>query len=564
MSKPYLITGRKDTGGNFPRLPIETLQSSKPEQFTLFILAFLFIQDRQSAFREVIDFGSLAPVPGQIPLPIDPGLGRLPATFLQIGGIHGLPYEEYPGDPKPKADQASDFNTNDKKDTHPVPSRFGGYCNHGAVLFPTWHRPYVLLIEQAISEAAERIAGALENNNPNQGGKWTKAANELRFPYWDWAEADVAVKGLPPVLETDKVTITLPGGTKKEVENPLSYYPFEGGKIPPGFEDESDPDTGETAYFSQWKRTYRHAASTPTPVGSGNEALNNELKGGAPDLRNKVAHLFSFDGVGDPSLVWDEFSNHTTESLRSMDYYNAGSLEGVHDSVHDIIGGNGHMADPDYAAFDPIFYLHHCNVDRLFALWEYCYKDYWMGLGYTNKGRQYPWTQSRGTYAEVYNERVVPDSPLAPFRGGDGNYWTSDQTRFLDKTAFPKYYTYPEIAGVKVDQPATAAQRANARAALQKYYGFNPPKTSLKLKATAPALFQKTVVPVPAQLTVVGNYRSFVVVAKLPEHALNRPYSFKLYKKPVSGEGSEGDEIIGSVAVFARPDHSPCKGCALR
>ena len=24
---------------------------------------------------------------------------------------------------------------------------FGGYCTHGSVIFPTWHRPYVVLYE---------------------------------------------------------------------------------------------------------------------------------------------------------------------------------------------------------------------------------------------------------------------------------------------------------------------------------------------------------------------------------------------------------------------------------
>jgi tyrosinase len=28
------------------------------------------------------------------------------------------------------------------------------------------------------------------------------------------------------------------------------------------------------------------------------------------------------------------------------------------------------MGHPGYAAFDPIFWLHHCNVDRIFALWQ--------------------------------------------------------------------------------------------------------------------------------------------------------------------------------------------------
>ncbi len=39
--------------------------------------------------------------------------------------------------------------------------------------------------------------------------------------------------------------------------------------------------------------------------------------------------------------------------------------------VHNTVGGNGgHMTYPEVAAFDPIFFLHHANVDRLLALWQ--------------------------------------------------------------------------------------------------------------------------------------------------------------------------------------------------
>lgn len=52
----------------------------------------------------------------------------------------------------------------------------------------------------------------------------------------------------------------------------------------------------------------------------------------------------------------------------------AGTLErNPHNLVHIMIGGvtgtTGFMSDPDYAALDPIFWLHHCNIDRLWAAW---------------------------------------------------------------------------------------------------------------------------------------------------------------------------------------------------
>lgn len=33
------------------------------------------------------------------------------------------------------------------------------------------------------------------------------------------------------------------------------------------------------------------------------------------------------------------------------------------------------MRDPEIAGFDPIFWLHHANVDRLFAMWQAVYPE---------------------------------------------------------------------------------------------------------------------------------------------------------------------------------------------
>jgi hypothetical protein len=45
-----------------------------------------------------------------------------------------------------------------------------------------------------------------------------------------------------------------------------------------------------------------------------------------------------------------------------------GNLEQVHNDIHNILGGtSGEMATILYAGFDPLFWLHHCQLDR--ALW---------------------------------------------------------------------------------------------------------------------------------------------------------------------------------------------------
>jgi tyrosinase len=49
-----------------------------------------------------------------------------------------------------------------------------------------------------------------------------------------------------------------------------------------------------------------------------------------------------------------------------------GQIEaGPHNVVHDAVGGNGGlMSDPDAAAADPIFWVHHANIDRLWFIWD--------------------------------------------------------------------------------------------------------------------------------------------------------------------------------------------------
>ena len=50
----------------------------------------------------------------------------------------------------------------------------------------------------------------------------------------------------------------------------------------------------------------------------------------------------------------------------------AGSLEQTpHNDIHVFVGGDeGWMYDPDLAALDPIFWIHHANIDRLWEVWR--------------------------------------------------------------------------------------------------------------------------------------------------------------------------------------------------
>jgi hypothetical protein len=101
-----------------------------------------------------------------------------------------------------------------------------------------------------------------------------------------------------------------------------------------------------------------------------------QLKAGM-SVADVVRDTFGMDPeqVYSPAFIREilaQNSFNTFGSLRAkaqMDFADFGSLEGgPHNLTHGSVGGN--MGDTSTAATDPIFWLHHCNIDRLWAEWQ--------------------------------------------------------------------------------------------------------------------------------------------------------------------------------------------------
>ena len=105
----------------------------------------------------------------------------------------------------------------------------------------------------------------------------------------------------------------------------------------------------------------------------------------------------------------------------------------LHDDGHTWVGGNqGWMADAGKAAQDPLFYLHHCNVDRTWAQWQYVHDrfgdstpvDYWPagdytpGSGYPGNNLEatmWPWNESDSAVFPASGRMGIwPRNPTAP------------------------------------------------------------------------------------------------------------------------------------------------------
>ena len=145
--------------------------------------------------------------------------------------------------------------------------------------------------------------------------------------------------------------------------------------------------------------------------------------------------------------LWSRFSNHHDDLPPGLDVDPSEqlprptkhSLEFAHDQVHVIVGGyGGHMRYPDIAGFDPIFFFHHTNVDRLCALWQAAHPEAWIKEG----------TTAEGTRMKPPGATENEHSLLYPFRkqaSPNEEFWTSAGVRYVTDLG----YTYPELEDIK-------------------------------------------------------------------------------------------------------------------
>ncbi|KAJ7674241.1 tyrosinase [Mycena rosella] len=358
------------------------------------------------------------------------------ASFFSIAGIHGLPYQKWDG----SGDQPVD------------PAAWEGYCTHGNVLFPTWHRPYLMLYEQALQTAAIAIASTYTVDQD----RFKQAALGLRQPYWDWAS-----NAVPPaeVISLDKVPIIAPNGQKIQVTNPLRRYTFH----------PIDPSFGPP--YNAWKTTLRQPDTISPNATDDVAVLTSTLKSAQRQLTTKTYNLLT------RVSTWPAFSNHTPGDGGST----SNSLEAIHDGVHVDVGGNGQMSDPSVAAFDPIFFLHHCNVDRMLSLWAALNPGVWVTPG----------EATGGTWTIEPDANVNKNSNLTPFWSSQKTYWESSQVTATSSIG----YTYPEFNGLDMNNP-TQVRTAIAQKVNQLYSGAAPkpvPAPRIAALASKPA-----VVPAPA------------------------------------------------------------------
>jgi len=368
-----------------------------------------------------------------------------PRSFFVLGGYHGEPF------------RGAGWGSS---------AYWGGYCNHGNILFPTWHRVYLVKLEEALRS----IPGC----------------EDVVMPYWDETSDESIANGIPWSLTREN--FVLDGRT---IPNPLQSFTF-----PRTIRDNiSTIDSNNGADYSKPKgyKTVRYPLSGlvgPTDIAA-TEKHNAQYPNFDDNVKllnqNVIAWLTSQIVVGGKPIQtnvkakyikcldapnYTVFSNTTSAAQWNNDLETGGTqvvaLESPHNSIHLAVGGcdiptydrspiegaNGDMGENDTAGLDPIFFFHHCFVDRMFWLWQ-------KRNGFTDRLEiipEYPGTNSvdsQGpTPGTVPNSWLTLESPLSPFlkheHGKERTYTSHDCVNIEEQLD----YTYGPGS---LEQPATFA-----------------------------------------------------------------------------------------------------------
>ncbi|WP_312076764.1 tyrosinase family protein [Chryseobacterium sp.] len=231
-----------------------------------------------------------------------------PTSWWFFAAIHG---ENIAGNPD--GIDWKTIKTPPKVPVSPVPSlnitdKYWNQCQHQSWYFVPWHRGYLMALEIQIR------AIVMELNGPED---WA-------LPYWNYF------------------------GSEKE------------NKIPPAFTQQFlDDGTPNPLFVSE-----RHG-----PDNDGNIYIKL-FKDGKPRVTQNCEHKTVYTGIqncfGGPETEFSHYGKIFPEESLETNPHNF-----VHNDVGGVASGNeGIMSDPDTAALDPIFYLHHCNIDRMWASWN--------------------------------------------------------------------------------------------------------------------------------------------------------------------------------------------------
>lgn len=245
---------------------------------------------------------------------------------------------------------------------------------HNSILFLPWHRDFLLRFEAAL----QKVSG-----NP-----------KMTIPYWDWTD-DASTKA---VFADD-----LMGGEG----DPAQGYAVTTGAFAKGKYTLNilDPKSVQDQIAPQTDYLVRRFGV----LGSGTQALPTKADVDAA-LAAPNLDVPGWDAQADPSQSfrnniegWRQATPPTCDDEWQNQSQTKGSPHDMHNGGHVWVGSI--WTDPDGSAHagtmvyntsldDPVFWLHHANIDRLYDAWQVKHNNFEFpadAAGYTSASQMWPW-----------------------------------------------------------------------------------------------------------------------------------------------------------------------------
>ncbi|EHK99853.1 putative Tyrosinase [Glarea lozoyensis 74030] len=218
----------------------------------------------------------------------------------------------------------------------------------------------------------------------------------------------------------------------------------------------------------------------------------------------------------------------------------------------------GHMSSVAYSAYDPIFWLHHTNVDRLTSMWQAINPSSFL----------VPSLDETGTFTHPINLDLTVSEPLIPFTTPSGSPYTSTSSRYLADFG----YAYPELQDWLLSPEEL---RKNVTAWVNTHYNPAPKTRKLRRQSavrkewsvaisalgTAFGLTEKYIVELSINGTKFGDvFVAPPAAAEAEGHSLNATTNFEVDLTDVLAKHRVNGEDVNAVTGFLKTG----LGCSAR
>lgn len=178
-----------------------------------------------------------------------------------------------------------------------------------------------------------------------------------------------------------------------------------------------------------------------------------------PEGKTLMRQLDSFTSLETLSHVQTCLSKTVYENaLTSFRVYLELGPDGgiMHNRIHQWVGGS--MSDVNSSVNDVVFFLHHCNIDRLWAMWQIdghagsaFYPAAGRPLGHNLNDLMWPWVGAAVGYTSgnVQPDIVLPDFTIQPAK---------HPADVLDHRALGYCYDSEAVIGIALDQTGSMLQ----------------------------------------------------------------------------------------------------------